>query len=1340
MQHNVGEDVTDVSSRRRAGAGSAAMTFVVLFALLFLVGAAASEANHASVGRRFIQADSASCMACHEGIEDMHPEAFLSCVDCHGGDGTAASMARAHVPEPRNPQENERVAPEKKGLAWRRFQNPMDLRVAADVCGDCHQNDVDHLMASLHVSTAGHLSDGFYEMGLSEERGSRFSVFPVSRPPLQGGEVTRLEQIPGFDERGPRDELATHFTDLARKECMQCHLWSEGRAVTGRVGFDGDYRGEGCAACHVAYAIDGLSESEDATAQRNEPGHPRKHSMMRTAPTDTCVSCHYGDASIGLHFRGLSQLPPDAPGGPEIPGTTDRLINRVYYLNDPEICPPDVHYERGMHCVDCHTKGDVMGDGMLHGQMEYGVEISCEACHGSFDEASTLRTERGTPLENLHRDGERVVLTGKVTGLEHDVVQIVNVTDPDRPEYNRRAAAAMTSRHGNVECYTCHAGWNVNFLGFHFSRNESLTQLDLISGKRTSGRVSTQEKVFATWKSFYSGLNEQGRVAPYLTGFSTMGSVWDESGELIIDQAMPVTSEGLSGMTMIHHQLHSTRSTARQCAECHRAPSTWGLGSENFQLARQLAFVADRRGLEVVALDRRELGRSAALAKVVLPDIVALAAHCDPLQGFAHHIYAAEGGRGVHVIDVRNPTQPRLVHFVPTVDPQALFLTGDQLYIADGEGGVRILDVSKPEQARLVGHVATFDARDIDVRWPWAYVADGVGGLVILDVQAPLAPRVLSALDVNAGSERANETTSVATLFQYSRPMAQDGEPIDRRTQARNIACLIDRKLGLITVDITEPTRPHILWPLPDELSSAEGFGGVTYRGLSFSTQVDLAERQGGARTRERDYAYVQQERGVLSNRRSQVVLFDVSNPAKPVLREAVQQGYESEGLEVVDFYNPPFRQRMAFTPGERGLLFADVSTSSEPVALGGIPGLRQTYAVAFERFPLDRMIKEGGQRLKDVSHPDSRWLYRDEILRILQVDAALLPSSGRSRQTDRPERYPADEPLDVDIAHGGSVRQHLARSDRDGSGALEGDEVEAAKARTMDLDGDGRVTLLELVKAGGALGLEPAPDVRPPDPEPFVMERLDVDGDLARIFDRVNPWDFDRDGDGSLGARELQAAAFAALDLNADGGLSLGELSRYPGRLRSLRFGGDAATELFAEADRNQNGLVSSREFKLGDAEREALDGNGDGNVLLARTLFPFHAEAGLVAAGSEWPTRRPVGLGFLPLPPSFSVDQFLGHFDEDEDEIVTAKEFGRSPGLFTWLDNAGTKDSRISRADLEKGLRQLIGRGVEACPDDFLGRWDLNRDGKVDPDELPAGVRARLGPYLGAPGGGRK
>jgi hypothetical protein len=44
---------------------------------------------------------------------------------------------------------------------------------------------------------------------------------------------------------------------------------------------------------------------------------------------------------------------------------------------------PDVHYERGLQCIDCHTKNDIMGDGNIYGKKEEAVEIECADCHGT---------------------------------------------------------------------------------------------------------------------------------------------------------------------------------------------------------------------------------------------------------------------------------------------------------------------------------------------------------------------------------------------------------------------------------------------------------------------------------------------------------------------------------------------------------------------------------------------------------------------------------------------------------------------------------------------------------------------------------------------------------------------------------------------------------------------------------------------------------------------------------------------------------------------------------------------------------------------------------------------
>jgi len=1292
-------------------ARSAVVLGLLVWLSLSLWLAESAPARNSSRARP-LPADVNGCLTCHEGIEDMHPEAGLSCVDCHGGDATATTLSAAHVKAPATRVEDERVLPLDRDLAWLQFRNPMDLRVVSRTCGTCHEEACANLLTSLHGTTAGHLSDGYYEMGLLSERGGHYGVFPVARAPVPGGAVKELLQVPPFKERLPRDELATHYTDLPRKECMQCHLWSQGRAVRGRVGFDGDYRGAGCAACHVTYAVDGLSLSRDPTAKRAEPGHPREHRMTAAPTTGTCATCHYGDASIGLHFRGLSQLPPNAPGGPEIPGTTNQQLNRAFYLDDPAIVPPDIHHEKGMHCIDCHTVSDVMGDGRLHGQMEHAVEISCSACHGTFAEPSTLTTERGTPLTHLRREGERVILRSKVDGREHDVPQVAYLVDPGHTDFSRDAARAMTAVHEGLECYACHAGWNVNLLGFHFSRQEQLTQLDLIAGKRTPGRVTTQEKVFATWKSLYLGKNESGAWSPYLTGFSTMGSVTDAEGRLLLDQVMPVTAAGLSGMTMIHHQPHSTRPTARACVECHRSPATFGLGSANFRLARQLAFVADRRGVEIVAVDRNELSRSAALHKFILPDVVDLAVQVDPLQGHATHLFAAEGGRGIHVIDVRDPLNPKRVAFVASVNPRGFELAGTHLYVADGVGGLKVYDVSKSKEPRLVGALATFDAYDIEVRWPWAYVADGPGGLAVVDVRVPIAPTLLAQLDLNGEGQTRNEAIAVESLFQYSRPKAKDDLPIDERTPARNLAAVLDRRRGLYLIDVTEPGLPEVLHPTGEERTRSQPETNVRFRGLALLSQVDLADPQGGSRTAERDYAYVLSERDNGQAQRSTLTLVDVSDPTRIPRRDSqrVNAGLASEHLAVADYYSYPTRRRIAIASGEQGAFLGDVTNSREPVQVGTLPGLKNCYATAFEEFALDRMIDEEGRPEKDVSHAPSRWGWRTEIEGILSVPREEL---GTDLERSAPEPF------------GDTARLHLGAHDRDGSGRLEGAEIAESGSVGADRDGDGRVTLLELELAADTLGVEPESAASA---APLLAARTLPDGDLARLLDGVDPHTFDADRSGGLSRAEAERATLAALDLDRDGHLTRDELSRYPGPLRELRFGDAAAEEAFRAVDRNGDGKVVAREFVLADAEWEALDADRDGQVRFVAAAEEYQRARGLVLTGSEWPARR----GTLALmPPGVSLDMLLAEFDRDGDEVLDQRELRARSDLLRYCD--ADSDQRVTREELGRVLARFADTGVDALADDFVGRWDLDGSGKVEPDELPEGVRLRLGMRAG-------
>ncbi|MFO1052793.1 MAG: hypothetical protein U1F36_11315 [Planctomycetota bacterium] len=977
---------------RRMRAGRVRIASGLLCAWSITVLASPSTMSH----RQSAPSGENHCLDCHVGIEDIHPGYHLSCVDCHGGNAAAPQTERAHVGPPANLPGDERVLGIDYELAWQRFRNPSNLRVAAAVCGDCHREIATHITTSLHATTTGHLGDGFYEHGLVDDKRPHFGVFAARD---EDGEIpphalAKLEQVPPPKKQARKDAIETHYADLPRKACMQCHLWSEGRAVRGRLGMDGDYRGEGCAACHVIYAEDGRSRSADASIDKNEPGHPREHRFTSKIPTSTCTSCHYGDASIGLHYRGLAQLVPGMPAGPDVPGTTDHLQNGVFYIADPLLTPPDVHHAAGMHCIDCHTASDVMGDGNLWPQMDHAVEIECTSCHGTIHDPSDLTTSHGRRVPNLTRDGDRFWLTSKVTGHRHPVKQARDVIRKDSHDHDPRAAAAMDDRHARLECYACHAGWNVDFFGFHFDRNEQFTQLDLLSGDRTPGRVTTQEKVFASFSQLRLGLNHEGQIAPYVVGFSTIGSAHDKDGQTLIHQGTPVTAAGLSGVTMVPHQTHSVSRTPRTCVECHRSPATWGLGSPNFRLTRELGYAITEDALVGIAFDGRNPARTQPINTLRLGErALALALRMDEVRGRATHAFVALASGAIAIVDVGDPAFPKLVKRFDArlAEPRSMLCRGDTLYVADGAGGLCIVDVERPESPRVRSQFPTHEATALDLAWPWLAIADGAGGLVICDVADPDAPQLLSETDLNGSSSEPNEAVDVQLLFQYSRftTNPRDKNSITR-TPARLLAFLACGLDGARIVDLTDPRHPVVL--LTPSARGVLGFPRGDVRGVAVNTVFDIGTDGGANQSTERDYLYLFVETGNDDNRQQSLRVLDVVDPLHPrSVREGNVRIYGGPGrLRVVRAYNEPFLQHFVVSAGSGGLgTLIEVGRA----AAGGTrvtttwDDLEGVVDLQFEELAFDRLVDERGRWVKDISHEGCRYLDPQEILRVLRAD-----------------------------------------------------------------------------------------------------------------------------------------------------------------------------------------------------------------------------------------------------------------------------------------------------------------------------------------------------------------
>src|SRR5688572_20584038 len=405
------------------------MWLIALVGFMLAVGAAQAVA-----------APVQQCVVCHRGIEDAHPKKSLTCTACHRGDPAATAPDRAHA-----------------GM----YANPGDLRVAEQTCGACHAAIAKKVKSSIMAHRSGTQSGSLFPNGLQATREDvTFSMAPVptspgvklpkGRPPPAGA-VARLDPLPTFKESG------NVFFDLLRKECTSCHLWTQPKSIRG------NFRGTGCTACHMTYGEDGKSSGGDVAMPAHKSGRPLRHVLTKAVPVTQCATCHNGGSRAAMSFRGMMEAP--AEGRATFAYDQDLLHGHAYSAQTP-----DVHFARGMSCIDCHTEREMHGDGQIYAKRHYEVEVRCESCHGSPGAIATGITAQGRKLRNVFvaaapNAAGLVTLVGKLTGRTHVVPQLATL--PAQPPGHEPAHLKKT------ECFTCHTAWAPTCYGCHIKMDYS---------------------------------------------------------------------------------------------------------------------------------------------------------------------------------------------------------------------------------------------------------------------------------------------------------------------------------------------------------------------------------------------------------------------------------------------------------------------------------------------------------------------------------------------------------------------------------------------------------------------------------------------------------------------------------------------------------------------------------------------------------------------------------------------------------------------------------------------------------------------------------------------------
>lgn len=396
------------------------------------------------------------CLTCHLGIEEIspsHPVEAFGCVVCHGGDPLALDKGMAHA-------------------GMRGGRNPSRLDVAAQSCGqtNCHggfleagpgnRNMVDRVTRSMQATYASGIALVRYAFGAQPRLEPLYGLKSVvaARPAVPPA-LARLVELPPAGPDG--NAVDARF----RTSCLEggCHVWTPARRA------DYFHRGEGCAACHVQYGVDGKYRGGDATLASTEASRGAQHRLSTAIPFSTCNACHnrgnYDLATLSYHPR--DDLKPATLG--TLTASERRL--REYYqpIGQFTLC------EWELDCIDCHTANQAMGDGDIYGRMKDSQSTQCLTCHGTLaakapvapvvdpDDAAVRQarvsgkykvdvgdwlvvTSSGDKLPNVKRVGDRYVLTTKVGGQEYTVPQVMGSACQENVEQQESAA-----------CHACHA-------------------------------------------------------------------------------------------------------------------------------------------------------------------------------------------------------------------------------------------------------------------------------------------------------------------------------------------------------------------------------------------------------------------------------------------------------------------------------------------------------------------------------------------------------------------------------------------------------------------------------------------------------------------------------------------------------------------------------------------------------------------------------------------------------------------------------------------------------------------------------------------------------------------
>ncbi len=247
----------------------------------------------------------------------------------------------------------------------------------------------------------------------------------------------------------------------------------------------------------------------------------------------------------------------------------------------------DVHHNKGLLCVDCHSSHEVMGDGKDYLHEEKAVSLHCSDCH--FSDKPNTKTYDELDVEStlvfLHRDykhNDKRMLAVEKDGHplvntfvdENDNAFLIGKGDGEiHPIKKQSEICSRDMAHRSVSCSACHAQWAPRCIGCHNSFDENNKNgYDLLDKKYKKGRwVEHVYEFLAELPAMGVRENKEGRtIEPAIPGMI-----------LTIDHKSFDKNKNREDS---FHRLyapnspHTIAKETRDCKSCHSNPAAIGYG------------------------------------------------------------------------------------------------------------------------------------------------------------------------------------------------------------------------------------------------------------------------------------------------------------------------------------------------------------------------------------------------------------------------------------------------------------------------------------------------------------------------------------------------------------------------------------------------------------------------------------------------------------------------------------------------------------------------------------------------------------------------------------------